>query len=185
MVDLLKANAKICYTAAGQTFHENRILLVLHKKLNIWLVPGGHIDIGELPHIAAEREVFEETGLQVRAFDLKPLLESGNSQYIPSPIVSNVHWVCEENYRRRLRDGDSYQRDPQWQKGCEQHLGLVYLTQLVTANSIPKLDERESTDIGWFTEEEIPALHTTDDLKREFYYGFRLISTMPRELIQD
>ncbi|MBA2731143.1 MAG: NUDIX domain-containing protein [Euzebyaceae bacterium] len=35
-----------------------------HKRLGIWLQPGGHIDAGELPWDAAVREVAEETGLR-------------------------------------------------------------------------------------------------------------------------
>lgn len=175
MIDLISFNAKICFTAAGQVYHDNKLLLVRHRKLNLWLAPGGHLDPEELPHIGAEREVFEETGVKAIAFDPNPLLVSTTSTYIPSPIISNVHWVCEENYQRRLRDGDAYKRDPQWQKGCEQHLGFVYLMRVIGSTSVT-FNERESTDIGWFTQEEISALHTTEDLKREFNYGFSLMA---------
>ncbi|MDQ3537291.1 MAG: NUDIX domain-containing protein [Actinomycetota bacterium] len=34
-----------------------------HKRLGLWLQPGGHIDDGEMPWDAAVREVAEETGL--------------------------------------------------------------------------------------------------------------------------
>ncbi|MDA8033048.1 MAG: NUDIX domain-containing protein [Actinomycetota bacterium] len=39
------------------------VLLHRHKKLGIWLQPGGHVDIGESPWEAARREAGEETGL--------------------------------------------------------------------------------------------------------------------------
>lgn len=175
MLDLISFNAKICYTAAGQVFHDGKLLLVKHRKLGIWLAPGGHLDPEELPHVGAEREVFEETGIQARVFDVNSLLPSTNSQYVPSPIISNVHWVCEENYRRRKRDGENYEVDPSWGKPCEQHLGFVYLMRVVEKAELVA-DERESTDIGWFTQEEISALHTTEDLKREFNYGFSLMA---------
>lgn len=42
------------------------VVLHLHKRLGIWLQPGGHIDPGELPWDAAAREVLEETGLAAR-----------------------------------------------------------------------------------------------------------------------
>jgi 8-oxo-dGTP pyrophosphatase MutT (NUDIX family) len=38
-------------------------LLHRHKRLGLWLQPGGHIDPGEAPEDAALREVAEETGL--------------------------------------------------------------------------------------------------------------------------
>lgn len=39
--------------------------LHLHKRLGLWLQPGGHIDPGEWPSDAAVREATEELGLEV------------------------------------------------------------------------------------------------------------------------
>jgi len=38
------------------------VLLHLHKRLGLWLQPGGHVDPGETPEQAALRETLEETG---------------------------------------------------------------------------------------------------------------------------
>lgn len=40
-----------------------RVLLHKHKRLGMWLQPGGHIEAGETPWDAAVRETIEETGL--------------------------------------------------------------------------------------------------------------------------
>jgi 8-oxo-dGTP pyrophosphatase MutT (NUDIX family) len=40
-------------------------VLHLHKRLQLWLQPGGHVDPGETPWDAALRETVEETGLPV------------------------------------------------------------------------------------------------------------------------
>lgn len=40
------------------------VLLHLHKRLGMWLQPGGHLEPGETPWAAARREAEEETGLQ-------------------------------------------------------------------------------------------------------------------------
>lgn len=41
------------------------VVLHRHKRLGLWLQPGGHIDAGETPWEAARREAIEETGLPV------------------------------------------------------------------------------------------------------------------------
>ncbi|HEY1762170.1 MAG TPA: NUDIX domain-containing protein [Acidimicrobiales bacterium] len=42
------------------------VILHRHRRLGIWVQPGGHIDAGERPDVACVRETKEETGLQVR-----------------------------------------------------------------------------------------------------------------------
>ena len=48
------------------------ILLLVHRRLGIWLQPGGHVDPGETPWEAARRETVEETGTVGATFDFKP-----------------------------------------------------------------------------------------------------------------
>lgn len=50
------------------------VLLHRHKKLKIWLQPGGHIDGDEAPWDAAVREAEEETGLRFLAWREPPAL---------------------------------------------------------------------------------------------------------------
>ena len=61
------------------------VLLLKHKRLGIWLQPGGHIDPGESPWDAALREAKEETGLPVRFAG--PLDHDG----VPELIHVDVH----------------------------------------------------------------------------------------------
>jgi 8-oxo-dGTP pyrophosphatase MutT (NUDIX family) len=53
-------------TASGIVTGERGVLLLKHRRLGIWVQPGGHIDAGETPWEAALREVYEETGLRVQ-----------------------------------------------------------------------------------------------------------------------
>jgi 8-oxo-dGTP pyrophosphatase MutT (NUDIX family) len=54
------------FTVAVFVVWEGKVLLHRHRKLGMWLPPGGHIEENELPDDAAVREVLEETGLGVR-----------------------------------------------------------------------------------------------------------------------
>jgi 8-oxo-dGTP pyrophosphatase MutT (NUDIX family) len=54
------------FTVAVFVVWEGKVLLHRHRKLGMWLPPGGHIEENELPDEAAVREVLEETGLGVR-----------------------------------------------------------------------------------------------------------------------
>ena len=44
--------------------HDGRVLLHRHKRLGVWLQPGGHLEAGEQPWDAAVRETREETGIE-------------------------------------------------------------------------------------------------------------------------
>ncbi len=52
-------------TGSGIVIGPRGVVLLEHKRLGIWLQPGGHIDPGETPWDAALRESREETGLEV------------------------------------------------------------------------------------------------------------------------
>lgn len=47
-------------------FRDGRLLLVRELDDNCWTLPGGWADVGEAPSVAAEREVREESGFEVR-----------------------------------------------------------------------------------------------------------------------
>jgi 8-oxo-dGTP pyrophosphatase MutT (NUDIX family) len=49
-------------TASAVVVGPRGVVLHRHKRLGLWLQPGGHIDEGETPEAAALREVEEETG---------------------------------------------------------------------------------------------------------------------------
>ena len=53
------------FTVAVFVVWDGKVLLHRHRKLDMWLPPGGHIEQDELPDDAAVREVLEETGVEV------------------------------------------------------------------------------------------------------------------------
>jgi 8-oxo-dGTP pyrophosphatase MutT (NUDIX family) len=61
-------------TGSAFIISERGVVLHKHKKLGIWVQPGGHIETGETPAQAALREGGEETGLSVAHLESGPLL---------------------------------------------------------------------------------------------------------------
>ncbi len=44
--------------------NEQKLLLVEHKKANLWLPAGGHVELNEHPRETVEREIVEELGIK-------------------------------------------------------------------------------------------------------------------------
>lgn len=157
MTDLVSFPALRCQTVASFLIIRNRVLLIKHKKLNLWLAPGGHVETGELPFQAAEREFWEETGVPVSAIQLnesdlnypRPV----SSQAIPYPVLTNLHWVCQENYQARLASSDLTKPHATqvWPRGCEQHYCDIFLVKPIKKGKIElHLNLAEGTDLRWF-----------------------------------
>lgn len=51
---------------------EQRLLLVEHKKANLWLPAGGHVELNEHPKETVAREILEELGIQADFLLEKP-----------------------------------------------------------------------------------------------------------------
>lgn len=158
---------KLCYTASGILIHKSKVLLVKHKKLGIWLNPGGHIEEDELPHVAAEREFFEETGVHAQAV--------ATDNALPVPFAVDLHWVNQESYDLRMQASDPSLRVPtqKWKRGCEQHICFIYLLKIVGSDTFV-FNETETDAIEWFSSEEIDDLETVGSIKTEIKQGFKL-----------
>ncbi len=108
-------------TGSGIVVGARGVVLLEHKRLGIWLQPGGHIDPGETPWDASLRESREETGLDVRFAG--PVDDLG----IPELIHVDVH-----------AGGRGHT-----------HLDLRYLIDGADADPAPP--EGESQQVAWFT----------------------------------
>jgi 8-oxo-dGTP pyrophosphatase MutT (NUDIX family) len=103
---------------------DGRVLLHRHKRLGVWLQPGGHLEPGEAPAEAARRETLEETGVTTSHPDGGPtlvhvdlhegprghvhldlrylLLGSGSAALTPAAGESpDVAWFDADEARRR------------------------------------------------------------------------------------
>ena len=101
-------------TGSGFVVGPRGTVLLRHRKIDLWMQPGGHIDRGETPWEAARREIVEETGLSVRFaagspelvhvsvhdvpgghthLDLRYLFDGGDVDPVPPAGESqHVHW---------------------------------------------------------------------------------------------
>lgn len=78
------------------TDDQDRILLVqrsVDPKKGQWCLPGGFIELGEPPEIAALRELFEETGLSGRIHKLLGVTTNPSQLYDSVLLVG--YWVTE------------------------------------------------------------------------------------------
>ena len=62
--------------AEAAVFRQGQILLIRRKDNGLWAMPGGMIEIGEHAALAAERELWEETGLRGKASSMLGLFDS-------------------------------------------------------------------------------------------------------------
>jgi len=59
----------IHYCAGVFVIHNKKILFLKQARSEFLVLPGGHIEENELPHEAAIRETFEETGLKIKLLE--------------------------------------------------------------------------------------------------------------------
>jgi len=80
----------------GVVFQDESILLVRERVDGLWTLPGGWADVGDLPAQAVEREVFEESGYQVRAVKLLAVYDVRRHDHPPRPFHSyKLFFRCE------------------------------------------------------------------------------------------
>jgi 8-oxo-dGTP pyrophosphatase MutT (NUDIX family) len=120
--------------------HEESFLMLLNRKLGCWVPPGGKVDRHETPDEAALRECLEETGINIELKGKKTDVDGG--LMIPYGIQLNVI--------------DPEKRD---------HIDIIYLGEPLSKQSL-KISDREASDIGWFTIEEVLKLNTFSSVKQ-------------------
>ena len=127
------------FTATTFVVHERRTLLLLHRKLNMWLPPGGHIDPHELPDEAAIREVREEAGLEVELLMTGSVL--GNVRVLPQPYCILLEDIAPGH----------------------QHIDLIYFARV--RGGVLNPSERETQAARWVTWEELDAPDISEDIR--------------------
>lgn len=102
----------------------NEVLLVSHTSGEFWYTPGGRVNPGESIRSCAEREVFEETGLEVNF---------GNLLYVDEIIDPGLNAHKVECYFLGTTDQELPEN---WQ---DEH-GPVKIAKFFDRNELKKLD---------------------------------------------
>lgn len=137
------------FTATVYILEEDKVLLLMHPKLQKWLPPGGHLEANELPTECAIREVFEETGLHVELIKDEHLWVSRwNASSFERP------WLC---LLENIPAHGSAQP--------HQHIDFIYLGRPI-GGSITQ-EHRSQHEIRWFSHEQIQALSPDGEIFAE------------------
>lgn len=123
---------KIDFTASVFIVNGDAVLLRKHEKFDLWLQPGGHIELDEDPVEAVLREAREETGLEVVLVGEVPTVAEGRTgfRHLLSPRFLNRHDF-------RILSG-------------HEHVDFVYIGTSKTRELSPR-EEEKICEMHWFT----------------------------------
>ena len=134
---------------AGYIFYKDKLLLIHHRKLGLWLPVGGHIEQNETPDDALLREIKEETGLDAEILNQSKIPIEGNSKRnLAIPIHVNIHSV-----------------------GDHDHCCFFYACK-TSSDKIKANHEIKS--FGWFSKEDLSKPHITADVRNIGLKAFEL-----------
>lgn len=122
-------------TATVYIINDNKVLLHKHKRYNTLFPVGGHIEAGELPHEAALREAYEESGLKVKLYNNEEQLVLARVQQLPRPM----HLLLENIGHPK------------------ENIDFIYFATTDTFEVYP--GDGESREFYWLTREEIEGNH--------------------------
>ena len=128
------------FTVAVFVGRDGKVLLHWHRKLGMWLPPGGHIEPDELPDEAAAREVLEETGVEVE-------LAGERREDVEDPVqLHRPAGVQLENI------GPGHQ-----------HIDLIYFARPKGPSSIR--DEYAADRVGWYAPEDWDGMAVSAEVR--------------------
>lgn len=79
--------AKKCIVASGVLVENRKVLMIKHKRLGVYIYPGGHVENNETPIEAVRREFEEETGIVVEPIGFTNGIIDENVVERPMPLV--------------------------------------------------------------------------------------------------
>lgn len=146
----MKNCRKTDLVVAGYIFSKDKLLLVHHKKLDLWLPVGGHIGKNETPDMALLREIKEETRIEAEILNKNDMPLEGNvRENIAIPFHANVHSV-----------------------GDHDHCCLFYICKALNPEKLEINNELK--DFRWFSREELHNKEVPLDVRNIGIKAFEL-----------
>ena len=143
---------KIDLVVGGYLIHNDKVLLIHHKKLNLWLPVGGHIDLNETPDQALKREFKEETNLDIEIIGNFSIPLVGNTkENLALPFHTNVHNV-----------------------GDHDHCCFYYLCETTDPSQLITNNELKGAE--WFTKDDLEQKRVPEDVKHIALEAFRKLT---------
>lgn len=144
-------NKKLKTTVTGFVFHENKLLLIHHKRDDRWFHVGGHAEENETPDEVLRREVKEEVNLEIEFLEefkhyekLKAkgvFKELDGFKELPCPFY--IHVKDQKDYRKISYD-------------------FVCIARNIKNL---KIQEKELNDYKWVTRKELEEFKLWEPLK--------------------
>lgn len=112
--------------------NEPKVLLHMHRKLNMLLPIGGHVELLETPWQAVAHELTEESGYtlsQLRILQPKSRINTmpGVVQH-PYPIAFNTHEIPEKHFHTDISYAFTTLNDPEMETESGESLDLRWLS---------------------------------------------------------
>ncbi len=79
----------------GAVIRDGKVLLVQESADDKWALPGGWADIGDRPSAMVEREVWEESGLKVRAVKVVAIYDANRIESMEFFHAYKIIFLCE------------------------------------------------------------------------------------------
>lgn len=131
------------FTVATFVVHAGKVLLLWHRKLQMWLPPGGHIDPNELPDEAAVREVQEETGLAVTLVSQPSLPPMPGPRQLARPEGIQLEVIGPDH----------------------EHIDLIYFAKPSDPAAILPVANPEVERVGWYGLADLDRIPLTEEVR--------------------
>ena len=143
----------IDFTVSAYLVHKDKVLMVHHRGLDIWVPVGGHIELNEDTDQALLREINEECGLTKANLEFtnnRP--EIPGAKFLLQPQYVDIHEISKQH----------------------RHLNFTYFVKAKNCNT--KLSKPEHSEIKWFSLEELEKFDLRPNIRFLTKEALRVLS---------